>query len=313
MANLDINVAEFERIYPTENDICFSPYNGVNGSEVNYSKNLHWRNPRNCILSALDGFGNPTDVAGFVCTDGGGAIVNVSRGRAYIEGRYVELNTGAVIPVTVDTDKDTYLYLQLNISGSVQVTPPARFITIGVAHGAVHSKVANAVLLAKIVTNATPIITSITDMRCAQFRDATTLYVPFGAFPGFGPATPAGDLRVPTYSGKYACLTAYCLGFVSALVGIGTLTVRATGPNGFVDQLQVLPIFTATTIAGMKKFPIFINIPTDIGRYDNDYVIIQLRPSGAILRVGTCSDVTNVVSYQDVSSLANFSEWGAKA
>jgi hypothetical protein len=305
MANLDINFAEFERIYPTENDIAFSPYNGVNGSEVNYSKNLQWRRPKNCILANLDGFGNPDVSAGFVCSDGGGVIVNITRGRAYIEGRYVELNAGGSFAVTVDADKDTYIYLQLNISGSVQITPPARFITVSVAHNLPHSRPANAVPIAKIVTNGTPIITSITDLRPSQFKDCCHVSIPFGGAPN-----PKGFVRVPSYNGEYAYLTGYLYGWVSALVGIGTLTINAVGPNGNFAEVQTLPTFVATGTGGVKRFRVGITISTNIGRYDNDFVELNLIKSApAVLNVGT-EQMTTVLP--EIGGMWAWQEWNAK-
>lgn len=239
MANLDINLAEIERIYPTENDICFSPYNGVNGSEVNYSKNLHWRRPKNAILANLDGSGNPTALAGFVCSNGGGAVVNITRGRAYIEGRYVELNTGASFAVTVDTDKDTYIYLQLNISGSVQVTPPARFITVAVAHDATHSRITNAVLIAKIITNATPTIDEIVDLRPSQLCDSifidtetAPLIIPPVGYTQLG-MVDVGDIHFNKTLCGYFSLATRAFGGDSTLV-----TVRATGDSTFVENTE---------------------------------------------------------------------------
>ena len=57
--SIDIPAGDVERIYPTENDIAFADYNGSNSSEVNFSKNLHWRKPHNAILANLDGGGLP--------------------------------------------------------------------------------------------------------------------------------------------------------------------------------------------------------------------------------------------------------------
>jgi len=170
---IDINFAEFDRIYPTQKDIAFAPYNGVNSTEQNFTNNLNTRYARNYILPNLDGNGVPETDAGFVITDGGGLNSIITRGRSYIQGRYFELLTGPDFTVPLDDDRDTYIYLQLQISGVVNDSPPAQFVTVPVLHDADHTIQINAVLLGAVRTD-TGVITSIRDFRPSPHEE----YIP---------------------------------------------------------------------------------------------------------------------------------------
>jgi hypothetical protein len=285
MANLDINFSEFERIYPTENDIAFAQYNGVNGSEVNYSKNLTNRYLKNCILPNIDGSGNPTGFAGFLVVDAGGADVAISRGRAYIEGRYVEMVAGADFTVTVDTDKDTYIYLQLNISGSVQVTPPARFITVSVAHKAIHARPSNAVLLAKIVTNATPDIVGIVDLRPSQMCDRVKLADMNSTSSVTGITPPVGYTYMGTLDfgeilfNKSLCNWYDVTGYpVGQTIDIETIAIG--DENTFYSNTYQTPVFNSYCLAAghiafgfVNVFNTGVNVRQPIGYGANIYHI----------------------------------------
>jgi hypothetical protein len=187
MTTVNMAFADFERIYPTENDIAFGNYNGVNGSEVNFSNSLNWRRKRNCILPNLDGSGFPTNLGGFAVSLDTGLNVRVAKeGRAFISGRYIQTLAGTYYTVPVDATKDTYLYLQLNVSGTVQVSPPAKLVTVTSVINAIHARPANSVLLAKITTNATDVL-AIYDQRPSSFDEGAVKFESPFVLPHFAP------------------------------------------------------------------------------------------------------------------------------
>ncbi len=167
-----IPFGDFERIYPTENDIAFADYNGVNSSEINFTKNLHARNPHNAILANLDGGGLPDGTGGFeVIKQASGLNVGVQKGRAYISGRYIEiLSSVTEYIVACDADSDVYVFLQLNISGVVNVSPPASILTIPVSHGSAPTIPVESVMLALVVTDSTDVLT-VQDFRPSQISN----------------------------------------------------------------------------------------------------------------------------------------------
>jgi hypothetical protein len=181
MANKDITTTDIEKIYPTQNDISQTPYGGINSSELNFTNNIFSSGQRNFILPDMLG-GLPIDTAGFVATAQTGTSLDVliTRGRAFISGRYVELKTGSSITVTTESDKDNYIYLQLQLTSSVvNTTPPLKFLCVAVAHGAPHTIPADAVPICFVETNATDIVT-IQDMRPSRFSYPVS--TSFGSF-----------------------------------------------------------------------------------------------------------------------------------
>jgi hypothetical protein len=300
----DIAFAQFERIYPTENDIAFAPYNGVNGSEVNFSKNLNARRPKNCVLPELDGSANPTLPGGFVTTIGALLSVNVTRGRAYIEGRYVELvTTTASYNIPVTTNSDTYLYLTLNISGVVSTLPPARFTTVTVAHGAQHTRPANSTLLSYIVSNATN-VTAVTDMRCSQFHNS--VYLPmtdtkkyFVSVPDFGFTTILGGVAM--------------LWRTAGLPGLTTVTLTVQGPQGTITKVyNNVPTGTSAPLAELLN--VSIAITPNIGRYAGGKVQVFLTQANVQVKIATNDQGVPINGFGTINETAGtwyFKEWDA--
>lgn len=303
----DIAFSQFERIYPTENDIAFAPYNGVNGSEVNFSKNLNTRRPRNCVLAELDGSSNPTLPGGFVTTIGSLLNVIVTRGRAYIEGRYIELvSTTANYTVPVTADSDIYLYLTLNIAGVVNTLPPARFTTITVAHGATHTRPSNSTLLAYIVTNAT-VVTTVTDMRCSQFHE--TVYLPmrelprrqFVVVPDFGFTTVLGGIVM--------------LWKTAPTGSLSTVTLTVQGPNGTINKVYN-NVANGTTAPLADLLNVSIEITPDIGRYAGGRVQVYITQSLAEVDIATDNQGIPINGFSQIVETAGtwyFKEWDAIA
>jgi len=312
----DIPFGYFERIYPTENDIAFASYNGINGNEVNYSNNLHQRNPKNCILANLDGFGVPQTTAGFEVSGTGGLGISVTGGRAYIQGRFIETNTGVTVAETLIASNDNFIYLQLNISGTVNVSPPARIVVVSGAIGAVHSPPANSTLLAKITTDATT-ITILTDMRSSQinipvYLDALTAVSDISTIFGFSPYR---ALSVPM-SGN--CVFGGIFGVI--LTGGGgtpdvEIGIEVIGPNGTLSNTVT---FTpnATSVNGLPTDykAIYCPIDNSIGRYYGN--ILYFRTKCRRLSGSLTITMTTEVSGKDHNSINirncyAFKEWGA--
>lgn len=298
----DILFTDFERIYPTENDVAFSDYNGVNSTEVNFAKNLNYRNPKNAVLAELDGNSNPDNVAGFLITAGAGLDVVITRGRAYIEGRYVELisTTPSYAVGGLPATQDTYIYLELNIAGVVQTSPPARFLTVSVAIDAPHDRPQNAVILGKVRTDAT-VVTFIEDLRPSQISNSIFL-------PEVAMTDGASEVIANVDVGDIKFTKTLCGYFFinpRAFSGDSTsVTVRATGDSAFVENTAIIP-FDPTSGSNLVRG--FVNIPKSLalapfGKIANFYQI-----SATITATGFAPTTIN-----PLSTSWRLKEWNAK-
>ena len=297
----DISFGSFERIYPSENDIAFADYNGVNGTEVNFAKNLFYRNPKNAILAELDGSSNPTSSAGFVISAGSGLDVNITRGRAYIEGRYLELisTTASYNVPGLIASNDNYIYLTLNISGVVQVSPPARFTVVSVALDATHARPQNSVLLGMVRTDATTVI-YIEDLRPSQISDSISLVdtvaIPHNALTLID-TIDVGEIHFTKTLCGYFYINPRAFSGDSVSV-----TVRATGDSTYVENTTVLPYDISS---GSNYVRGYVNIPSSLyhhGKLANFYQI-----SAKIVATGFAYGTGNVLA-----GSWRLKEWNAK-
>lgn len=323
MAVEDIDFILFERIYPTQNDVADVPYNGVNGSEINFSRNLHWRYPKNCILADLDGGGLPDDLAGFEVSDVGILDIDVSRGRAYISGRYIEMLAGADIgPITLDDERDNYIYLQLQVSGIVGTTPPAVIKTVPVVHAAVVTPPVDSVLLALVITDGGD-ITDLIDLRPSQFNIPTNFLTTTAQTSGSEVFTDYVAVKVPD------------IGPVSSFGGQILINpqnnssvtfrwkVEATGPN----LVRSATGTGAATSSSAEPAYGAVQLNSDMGRFAGNILYFRLsieRLTGSItIDAGTGLDLFNTTaipwfggsarpSAAGSASTWSFKEWNSK-
>jgi hypothetical protein len=288
MANVAIPAANFERIYPTENDIAFADFNGVNGTEVNFTQIMHNRYPKNCILPILDGSGNATSDAVFVTSIGAGLSVNITqtKGRAFIAGRYIELLALSAQNVTVTATKDIYIYLTLNITGTVVAVDPMQYTTVEVVIGAKHQRPANSVLIAFCTSDATN-VTQVTDMRPSQFN--IPVFFNFDRYDYM--AGSIAPLATPQYIAvqvpDLGMRKTFC-GMVCIKAATGQSVVAGLEVNGPAGTVNNVITYTAAPPGAndveLKRF--FINLDSiaaasDIGVYPGGFVLVRFKMTSA--------------------------------
>jgi len=184
-------------------------------------------------------------------------------------------------PITLDDDRDNYIYLQLQISGVVDTTPPAKIITVPVVHAVDVSPPIDAVLLAMVVTDSGD-ITDVIDLRPSQFNVHTNFLVKatssgaklFSAYvalqvPAIGPVT--------TFNGNLI------VDPVTLLTVTWKWYVEVTGPNSVIEQSGTGGSSSGKAIVEEA----FINFTDDIGRFRGNVLLFRI----AIERLTAVDDV----------------------
>lgn len=171
MPDIIISATTIERMYPTENDVSNIAQDGLVGTEDNVAINQAVQNPRDGVLPDLVSGVPQATTEGFeLAFTPSSLAIQIKRGRAYIQGFFINQLSGVTMDTTVDAapagqELINHIYLKLRkTSGIIDGSFPLGIDVVPVAPGTAPVQPANSIKINEVTTDDTEII-SIRDTR----------------------------------------------------------------------------------------------------------------------------------------------------